>query len=259
MTRYAQICGGILARAHARSGDRIAIGSYLGGGDSFDEAMAEFAAAYADQNERDYAALEDAVADGRLEPGRRPEGPLSVNAQRKRHHGFTTKGRDEHDRAPGRPRRPRRQQPRPVERTGLPHEIFARLRAEEPLHWSELGDFRGVGLLVGGALRGHRRRRPRPRDLLLGPQHHPRRQARARARRAGSDGSQREHDDHPGSAAPRPAQGTGAAGVHAEARARAHRADARDHQPASGTGRSRRTPTGGSTWSRTSASTSRRW
>ena len=63
---YAQLCGGILARAHARSGDRIAIGAYLGGGDTFDRAMARFATAYADQNERDYAALQAAVADGRL-------------------------------------------------------------------------------------------------------------------------------------------------------------------------------------------------
>ncbi len=67
MAMYAQICGAILARAHARSGDRIAIGSYLGDGDSFDRAMAQFAVAYADQNERDYAALKAAVADGRLE------------------------------------------------------------------------------------------------------------------------------------------------------------------------------------------------
>ena len=63
---YAQICGGILARAHARSGDRIAIGSYLGSSDSFDRAMTRFATAYADQNERDYAALQAAVEDGRL-------------------------------------------------------------------------------------------------------------------------------------------------------------------------------------------------
>ena len=66
MSLYAQICGGILARAHARSGDRIAIGAYLGGSDSFDRAMTRFATAYADQNERDYAALQAAVEDGRL-------------------------------------------------------------------------------------------------------------------------------------------------------------------------------------------------
>ncbi|HTP10456.1 MAG TPA: DUF2252 family protein, partial [Anaerolineae bacterium] len=58
---YGEMCGWTLARAHARSGDRIAIGSYLGKNDSFDQAIAEFAVAYADQNERDYAALKKAV------------------------------------------------------------------------------------------------------------------------------------------------------------------------------------------------------
>jgi uncharacterized protein (DUF2252 family) len=53
---YAQMCGSTLARGHARSGDRIAIAAYLGSGDVFDKAIADFAAAYADQNERDYAA-----------------------------------------------------------------------------------------------------------------------------------------------------------------------------------------------------------
>ena len=65
-TLYARICGSTLARAHARWGDRIAIASYLGSGEVFDEAIADFAAAYADQNERDFAALERAVASGRL-------------------------------------------------------------------------------------------------------------------------------------------------------------------------------------------------
>ncbi|MCU0260511.1 MAG: DUF2252 domain-containing protein, partial [Ilumatobacteraceae bacterium] len=54
---YAKLCGWTLARAHARSGDRIAIASYLGTSDAFDRALVEFAAAYADQNERDHAAL----------------------------------------------------------------------------------------------------------------------------------------------------------------------------------------------------------
>jgi uncharacterized protein (DUF2252 family) len=67
MTAYAQICGATLARAHARSGDRIAIASYLGNSDVFDRAIADFASAYADQNERDYQALVDAVGSGRLE------------------------------------------------------------------------------------------------------------------------------------------------------------------------------------------------
>ena len=63
---YAGWCAWSLARAHARSGDRIAIAAYLGGGDVFDRAVAEFSAAYADQNERDHAALAAAVRDGRL-------------------------------------------------------------------------------------------------------------------------------------------------------------------------------------------------
>ncbi len=66
MGLYAGLCGHALAKAHARSGDAIAIGSYLGGGDSFDRAMAWFAEAYADQNERDYDALRDAAASGRV-------------------------------------------------------------------------------------------------------------------------------------------------------------------------------------------------
>ena len=67
MGAYAQVCGAILARAHARSGDRIAIAAYLGGGDRFDRAIADFARAYADQNERDYSALLRAVDEGRIE------------------------------------------------------------------------------------------------------------------------------------------------------------------------------------------------
>ena len=67
MRCYAAICGATLARAHARSGDRIAIASYLGNSDAFDRAIADFATAYADQNERDYQALVDAVNSGRLE------------------------------------------------------------------------------------------------------------------------------------------------------------------------------------------------
>ncbi len=64
--RYARMCGTTLARAHARSGDWIAIASYLGKGDRFDEAIADFATAYADQNERDYEALVTAVRSGRV-------------------------------------------------------------------------------------------------------------------------------------------------------------------------------------------------
>jgi hypothetical protein len=67
MRIYAELCGWTLARAHARSGDRIAIAAYLGGGDTFDRAITEFAAAYADQNERDYAALAQAIDSGRVQ------------------------------------------------------------------------------------------------------------------------------------------------------------------------------------------------
>ena len=66
MAYYGRLCGWTLARAHARSGDRIAIASYLGGSDAFDQAFAEFSEAYADQNERDYAALVQAEKDGRI-------------------------------------------------------------------------------------------------------------------------------------------------------------------------------------------------
>jgi uncharacterized protein (DUF2252 family) len=67
LTLYAQLCGWTLARAHARSGDRVALAAYLGGSARFDEAIADFAETYADQNERDYAALQAAVKDGRAE------------------------------------------------------------------------------------------------------------------------------------------------------------------------------------------------
>lgn len=60
LTIYAYVCGWTLARAHARSGDRVAIGSYLGRSDTFDRAIAEFAEAYADQTEHDYAAFRHA-------------------------------------------------------------------------------------------------------------------------------------------------------------------------------------------------------
>jgi uncharacterized protein (DUF2252 family) len=63
---YGEVCGFLLARAHARSGDRIAISSYLGKSDTFDRALAEFAVAYADQNERDHAALRKAAEERRI-------------------------------------------------------------------------------------------------------------------------------------------------------------------------------------------------
>ncbi len=66
MRVYGELCGWALARAHARSGDRIAIAAYLGGSDVFDKAITQFAAAYAEQNELDYNDLVDAVKSGRL-------------------------------------------------------------------------------------------------------------------------------------------------------------------------------------------------
>ena len=66
MRWFGELCGATLARAHARSGDRIAIASYLGSSDRFDQALALFAEAYADQNERDHQALLDAVKAGRV-------------------------------------------------------------------------------------------------------------------------------------------------------------------------------------------------
>jgi uncharacterized protein (DUF2252 family) len=63
---YGRVCGWTLARAHARSGDRIAIAAYLGSGSAFDRAISSFAEVYADQNERDYRALREAVASGRV-------------------------------------------------------------------------------------------------------------------------------------------------------------------------------------------------
>ena len=64
---YGEVCGFLLARAHARSGDRVAIASYLGKGDTFDRALLEFAREYADQNEKDHAALREAADSGRIE------------------------------------------------------------------------------------------------------------------------------------------------------------------------------------------------
>ena len=67
LAAYAGLCGWTLARAHARTGDRIALAAYLGGSGKFDQAIADFAEKYADQNERDYTALQTAVKDGRVE------------------------------------------------------------------------------------------------------------------------------------------------------------------------------------------------
>jgi len=66
MALYGRMCGGTLARAHARSGDGIAIASYLGRSDTFDRAICAFAETYADQNEVDHRALTQAIASGRV-------------------------------------------------------------------------------------------------------------------------------------------------------------------------------------------------
>jgi uncharacterized protein (DUF2252 family) len=66
LTLYGQMCGWTLARAHARSGDSIAIAAYLGNGSQFDRALAEFVVTYADQNERDFQALVEAAKSGRV-------------------------------------------------------------------------------------------------------------------------------------------------------------------------------------------------
>jgi uncharacterized protein (DUF2252 family) len=68
LRRYAATCGGVLARAHARTGDAVLISAYLGKGPSFDEAIRAFAMAYARQTELDHAALLQAIKEGRL-PG----------------------------------------------------------------------------------------------------------------------------------------------------------------------------------------------
>ena len=66
LRRYATICGGVLARAHARSGDAVLLSAYLGSNTSFDEAIGPFAMAYARQTESDHATLVQAIKDGRL-------------------------------------------------------------------------------------------------------------------------------------------------------------------------------------------------
>jgi uncharacterized protein (DUF2252 family) len=67
MVQYAAYCGWALARAHARAGQPSMIAGYLGKGDQFDEAVADFATAYAEQNERDYKAMVKAARQGRIE------------------------------------------------------------------------------------------------------------------------------------------------------------------------------------------------
>jgi uncharacterized protein (DUF2252 family) len=66
LAAYGRLCGGTLARAHARTGNRVAIASYLGSSDTFDQAILAFAQAYAEQNDRDYQALQAAARSGRI-------------------------------------------------------------------------------------------------------------------------------------------------------------------------------------------------
>lgn len=69
LSRYAVLCGHTLARAHARSGDAIAISAYLGNGSGFERAIAAFSGAYADQVQRDFEAFTAALADSRVAAG----------------------------------------------------------------------------------------------------------------------------------------------------------------------------------------------
>ena len=101
---YARACGWTLARAHARSGDPIAIAAYLGEGDQFDRAITDFAGRYADQNERDYTPTGEGrtprprIADGItrdagwLQPAATPERPIQPQTDEHHHH--------QHDRVP---------------------------------------------------------------------------------------------------------------------------------------------------------------
>ena len=68
---YAGLCGLTLARAHARSGDTVALAAYLGTSDKFDRSITDFSNRYADQNERDYNAFAEAIRSGQLERRRR--------------------------------------------------------------------------------------------------------------------------------------------------------------------------------------------
>ena len=70
MEGYAELCAWTLARGHARSGDRAAIAAYLGKGETFDQAIADFAVAYGDQNEDDYRRMREAEAAGSLNVAR---------------------------------------------------------------------------------------------------------------------------------------------------------------------------------------------
>ena len=81
LTFYARICGWTLARAHARSGDPVAIAAYLGDSDAFDKSITDFSQRYADQNERDYQEFANAVESGWLKAGTRAfDDPVGLDA-----------------------------------------------------------------------------------------------------------------------------------------------------------------------------------
>jgi uncharacterized protein (DUF2252 family) len=84
LARYAALCGAVLARAHARTGDPAEIAGYLGESNTFDEALVEFAFRYADQNDADYAAFVQAVREKRIEARGRPTGADAKPAKSKK-------------------------------------------------------------------------------------------------------------------------------------------------------------------------------
>ena len=93
MALYARLCGFTLARAHARSGDAVAIASYLGTSELVDRAIAAFAETYADQNERDHAALLHAIATGRIRPRANRDAAAATVAARTQDSTTTTDDR----------------------------------------------------------------------------------------------------------------------------------------------------------------------
>ena len=98
--RYAILCGHTLARAHARSGDAIAISAYLGKGKAFDKAITAFAESYADQTERDFAAFTSAIADGRLSAHEDDGGAEGIRAAQRLKKRTATRKRSTRKRTP---------------------------------------------------------------------------------------------------------------------------------------------------------------
>ena len=115
---FGRMCGSTLARAHARSGDRIAIASYLGNGAAFDRAVATFARAYADQNDRDYETVVAAIEAGELEADMDTDG-----------RGLTPAAARLGDRYPTSPRMPSPEEPEPAaEHDPADHRVAVRCR-----------------------------------------------------------------------------------------------------------------------------------